>query len=221
MGFESVIEYVMELIRNTGSLGVFIGVLIESVLAPIPSPLIIMAAGFIMLPAKVGIFEIIIPLIFTITLPGAIASTLGSYIGYGIGYFGGKPLIKRFEWLLGVSWDELDKAAKYFQKGIKDELIILLARAVPIMPLSVFSALAGVLRFEIKKFTLFTFLGTLIRIFILGIIGWLMGSAYQVAAENIDNLEIIGYVIIAAMVSVGIYFLYKNKKKKQKNIKKN
>ncbi|MFA5303780.1 MAG: VTT domain-containing protein [Candidatus Nanoarchaeia archaeon] len=216
MGFEAVIEYVMELIRTTGSLGVFIGVLIESVLAPIPSPLIIMAAGFIMLPANAGILEIIVPLLFTITLPGAIASTLGSYIGYGIGYYGGKPLIKKFEWLLGVSWDELDKAAKYFQKGIKDEIIIFLARAIPIMPLSVFSALAGVLRFEIKKFTLFTFLGTLVRVFVLGIIGWIMGSAYSQMANNIDSWEIIGYCIIALMVAVGIYYLYKNKKKAKK-----
>ena len=216
MGFEAVIEYVMELIRTTGSLGVFIGVLIESVLAPIPSPLIIMAAGFIMLPANAGILEILVPLIFTITLPGAIASTFGSYIGYGIGYYGGKPLIRRFEWLLGVSWEELDKAAKYFQKGIKDEIIIFLARAVPIMPLSVFSALSGVLRFEIKKFTLFTFLGTLVRVFVLGIIGWIMGSAYSQMAENIDSLEIIGYCIIALMVAVGIYYLYKNKKKAKK-----
>jgi membrane protein DedA with SNARE-associated domain len=220
MGFELVIEYITEMIRNTGSLGVFIGVLIESILAPIPSPLIIMAAGFIMLPSNVSIFEIMIPLLFTITLPGAIASTLGSYIGYAIGYFGGKPLIKKFEWLLGVSWDELDKAAKYFQKGIKDELIILLARAIPIMPLSVFSALSGVLRFEIKKFTLFTFLGTLIRIFVLGIIGWLMGSAYEQMANRIDSWEIIGYVIMAAMVGIGIYYLFKNKKRLKKYNKK-
>jgi membrane protein DedA with SNARE-associated domain len=220
MSFESLIESIMNLIRNTGSLGVFFGVLIESVLAPIPSPLIIMAAGFIMLPANVSILEILIPLIFTITLPGAVASTLGSYIGYGIGYYGGKPLIKRFEWLLGVSWDELDKAAKYFQKGIKDEIIIFLARAIPIIPLSVFSALAGVLRFEIKKFTLFTFLGAMLRVFILGIIGWLMGSAYELAAQSIDSLEIIGYCLIAAMVAFGIYYIFKNRKKFKK-IKKN
>jgi membrane protein DedA with SNARE-associated domain len=216
MSFESAIEYIMELIRNTGSLGVFVGVLIESMIAPIPSPLIIMAAGFIMLPANASFFGILIPLIFTITLPGAIASTLGSYIGYGIGYYGGKPLIKRFEWLLGVSWDELDKAAKHFQKGIKDEVMIFLARAIPIMPLSVFSALSGVLRFEIKKFTLFTFLGTLVRIFILGIIGWIMGSAYAQMAQSIDSMEIIGYIILAAMVGLGIYFLYKNKNKAKK-----
>jgi membrane protein DedA with SNARE-associated domain len=213
MSFESAVEYIMELIRNTGSLGVFVGVLIESVIAPIPSPLIIMAAGFIMLAANASFLEILMPLIFTIVLPGAIASTLGSYIGYGIGYYGGKPLIKRFEWMLGVSWDELDKAAKHFQKGIKDELIIFLARAIPIIPLSVFSALSGVLRIGIKKFTIFTFFGAFVRVFILGIIGWIMGSAYAQIAQSIDNLEIIGYFAIAVLIALGIYYLIRNKKK--------
>jgi len=43
-----------------------------------------------------------------------------------------------------------------------------------------------------------------------------MGSAYSQMAENIDSLEIIGYCIIALMVAVGIYYLYKNKKKAKK-----
>ncbi len=213
MDFSSAIDYIMNLIKSSGPLGVFVGVLIESVLAPLPSPLIIMAAGFIMLPANVSFLEILLPLAFTIVLPGAIASTIGSYIGYFIGYFGGKPLIKRFEWLLGVSWEELDSAAKYFQKGYSDSLIIFLARAVPIVPLSVFSALAGVIRIKLKNFTIYTFLGAILRIFILGILGWLMGSAYESAAQSVDDLELIGYAIIAALVALGIYYLLKNRKK--------
>jgi membrane protein DedA with SNARE-associated domain len=150
-------------------------------------------------------------------LPGAIASTIGSYIGYFIGYFGGKPLIKRFEWLLGVSWEELDNAANYFQKGYSDGLIIFFARAIPIIPLSVFSALAGVIRIKLKNFTIYTFLGAILRIFILGILGWLMGSAYESAAQNVDDLELIGYGIIALLVIFGIYYLFKNRKKFKKS----
>jgi len=219
MDFSSIIEYIMGIIKSSGPLGVFVGVLIESVLAPLPSPLIIMAAGFIMLEANVPFFEILLPLTLTIVLPGAIASTIGSYIGYSIGYFGGKPLIKRFEWLLGVSWEELDSAAKYFQKGYSDSLIIFFARAIPIVPLSVFSALAGVIRIKLNNFTIYTFLGAIFRIFILGIIGWIMGSAYESAAKSVDNLELIGYVILAALVALGIYYLLKNRKR-LKTIKK-
>lgn len=216
-GFESIIAFVLEMIRSSGPWGVFIGVMIESVLAPIPSPVVIMAAGFIMLEPGVSFLQILVPLILTITIPGAVASTLGAFIGYGIGYYGGKPLIKKFEWLLGVSWDELDKGMKYFQKGAKDEAVVFLARAIPIIPLSVFSAVAGVLRLDTKKFTLFTFLGTLVRVFMLGILGWLFGSAYNEIALKIDSYEIIGIILIVAAVAGLFYYLWKKNKKSKKN----
>jgi len=199
----------LELIRTSGAWGVMLGVLVESVIAPIPSPVIIMAAGFIMLPASANFAQIIIPLLLTITLPGAFATTVGSYIGYGVGYFGGKPLIQKMEWLLGVSWDDLNNGIKYFQKGLKDELIVFTARAVPIIPLSVFSAVAGVTRINVKTFTIFTFLGALVRVFILGIAGWLLGAAYGELATQINALENIGLILIIGLVILIFFLVYK------------
>jgi len=204
-----ILNYVLELIRTSGAWGVMLGVLVESVIAPIPSPVIIMAAGFIMLPASANFAQIIIPLLLTITLPGAFATTVGSYIGYGVGYFGGKPLIQKMEWLLGVSWDDLNNGIKYFQKGLKDELIVFTARAVPIIPLSVFSAVAGVTRINVKTFTIFTFLGALVRVFILGIAGWLLGAAYGELATQINALENIGLILIIGLVILIFFLVYK------------
>ncbi|MBN1923439.1 MAG: VTT domain-containing protein [Nanoarchaeota archaeon] len=209
MALEEIVNYVLELIRSSGAWGVIIGVLIESVLAPIPSPIIIMGAGFIMLPAGAAFIDVLAPLLLLITLPGALASTIGSFIGYFIGYFGGKPLIKRFEWLLGVSWEELSKGIKYFQKGIKDEFLIFTARAVPIIPLSVFSAVAGVLRINIKSFAIFTFLGALVRLFFLGIIGWLLGSAYENLAVKINTWENIGLVFLIGALLAVFFLVYR------------
>ncbi len=216
INLNDIMDYIISLIRTSGSWGVVVGVMVESLLAPIPSPLIILAAGFIMLPQGVPFSEILLPLIFTITLPGAIATTIGSYIGYSIGYYGGKPLIKRFEWLLGVSWEELNKGVKYFQKGYSDELIIFLARAIPIIPLSIFSATAGVLRINFVSFTVFTFLGSLIRVFILGLIGWMVGSAYESVALSIDKLESVGTVIVFGLLIYLFFILYKRKKEKKR-----
>ena len=212
MLLNDIINYIISLIRTSGPWGVVAGVMIESLLAPIPSPLIIMAAGFIMLPPNVPISSIIVPLILTITIPGALATTLGSYIGYGIGYFGGKPLIKKMEWFLGVSWEELNKGMRYFQKGYSDEIIIFFARAIPIVPLSIFSATAGVLRVDAKTFTLCTFLGSLLRVFLLGLFGWLMGSAYESYAMKLDKLENIGIVLILGIVIYVLFSIYKRKK---------
>jgi len=221
MDLASIVNSVLEMIRSSGAWGVVIGVLIESVLAPIPSPIIIMGAGFILLPASATFLQILAPLFLKIIIPGAIATTVGSFIGYGIGYFGGKPLIQKLEWFLGVSWDELNSGIKYFQKGISDEVIIFSARALPVIPLSVFSAVAGVLRIDVKKFTIFTLLGAVVRTFILGILGWVLGSAYEELATKINVWENIGLIFLLALIVIVFFLIYKRvKSKKEKKLKK-
>lgn len=215
MAFEDLVNYVIELIRATGAWGVIIGVFLESIIAPIPSPLVIMAAGFILLPASAGFLEILPALVFQIMIPGAVASTIGAYIGYGIGYYGGKPLINKFKWMLGVSFEELDEGVSKLEKG-KEEWIIFSMRALPVIPLSVFSAVTGVLRTNIKKFTIYTFLGALVRVFILGILGWLMGAAYQEVAKSIDFMEQVGLIILLGVIALIFYLIYRAKHKKKK-----
>ena len=216
MAFEELVTNIIELIKGSGAMGVVIGVLIESVLAPIPSPLIIMAAGFLLLPAGVSFIDILIPLIFMIVIPGALASTLGSFIGYAIGYYGGKPLIKKFNWLLDISWDELEDGVNKFGKGNRDEITIFTARALPVIPLSVFSGVAGVLRLNIKTFTLYTFLGTLVRVFILGVLGWVVGSAYAEIASGIEFMEQVGLFALLSTLAIILYLFYKKIKAKRK-----
>ncbi len=209
---EELVNYILELIRNTGSWGVVLGVFIESVLAPIPSPIIIMGAGFILLPGDFSFIQILPDLLLLITIPGAIATTIGSYIGYGIGYYGGKPLINKFEWLLGVSFEELEKGVSLLSKGPGDEATIFFFRALPIFPLSVFSAVAGLTRISWQKFTVFTFLGALVRVFVLGVIGWFMGNAYTMVAEQVELMEKIGTVILIGLIIIGFFYLYRKKK---------
>ena len=90
-----ILNWIMDSIRAHGAWSVFAGVIIESVIVPIPSPLIIMGAGFVLISPELRFVHALVPIILQIVLPGAIASTLGSYIGYAIGYYGGKPLVDR------------------------------------------------------------------------------------------------------------------------------
>jgi len=60
MWVEDLVSWTLEAIKNLGGFGVFIGVLLESIIAPIPSPLVIMAAGFILIPAGIPVPEALI-----------------------------------------------------------------------------------------------------------------------------------------------------------------
>ena len=153
-----ILNWIMDSIRAYGAWSVFAGVIIESVIVPIPSPLIIMGAGFILISADLKFLEALTPILVQIVLPGAIASTLGAYIGYAIGYYGGKPMVDRWERFLGFSWRDVEALERRFKSGQVITSIFLL-RALPIFPLSVISAAAGLLRLPLKQFSLWTSMG--------------------------------------------------------------
>jgi membrane protein DedA with SNARE-associated domain len=195
----AILNWIMDSIRAYGPWSVFIGVIIESVIVPIPSPLIIMGAGFILISPELNFMGALAPIIVQIVLPGTIASTLGAYIGYGIGYLGGKPLVDRWERFLGFRWADVEAMERRFRSGQVNTSIFLL-RAVPIFPLSVISAGAGLLRLPIKQFSLWTFYGTIPRCLLLAYLGWGLGETYRSIALGIDRAEALMSILLIAAI---------------------
>ena len=200
-----IMNWIMDSIRAYGPWSVFAGVIIESVIVPIPSPLIIMGAGFILISADLTFFAALVPILLQIVLPGAVASTLGAYIGYAIGYYGGKPMVDRWERLLGFSWKDVESLEKRFRDGQVNTTIFFL-RALPVFPLSVISAAAGLLRLPVKQFSLWTFYGTIPRCLLLAYLGWGLGETYQGIAKGIDKAEgIVSGILVVAIMGVIIW----------------
>ena len=205
----------MELMRAHGQLAVFVGVMIEQIIVPIPSPLIIMGAGAILILPNLSIPDAFLQILWIIVLPGAIASTLGSYIGYMISFYGGKALVLRFQRFLDVDWDEIGNLEKRFQ-GKMEALSIFLSRAIPVFPISLVSIFAGLLRIPLKTFTVYTFLGSIFRCLFLAFVGWWIGATYEKVATRLDSVEtMVSIVMLIAMVGIlGYLYYYKLRKKK-------
>ena len=186
-------------------MSVFVGVIIESIVVPIPSPLIIMGAGAILIDPSPSFFQSF-PLIFLqIVVPGAVASTMGAYLGYGVGYWGGKPVIERCERFLGFGWEDVSSMERRFVKG-KAELIIFSLRALPIVPLSLISVVAGTIRMPIYPFTIWTLMGSIPRCLLLGFMGWLMHDTYVSIANRFNFIEgLVSGVIVISVVILVIY----------------
>jgi len=209
-----VTHWIMESMRAHGQLAVFIGVMIEQIIVPIPSPVIIMGAGAILVAPEISIPNAFLQILWIIVLPGTFASTLGSFIGYTISYYGGKVVVVRFQRFLGVDWDEIGNLEKRFQ-GKKEALSIFLARAIPVFPISLVSIFAGLFRIPIRPFTLYTFLGSIFRCFFLAFVGWWIGSTYEKVATRLDSAEtIVSIIMLVAMVAVLGYLYLKLRKKK-------
>jgi membrane protein DedA with SNARE-associated domain len=202
-------QWIMELMRTHGQLSVFIGVIVEQIIVPIPSPLIVMGAGALLIPPGLSIPSSFLQILWIIVLPGTIASTLGSYIGYLISYYGGKALVVRFQRFLGVDWKEIENLEKRFQ-GKKEALSIFISRAVPVFPISLVSIFAGLLRVPVRPFTFYTFLGSIFRCFFLGFVGWWIGATYEKVATQLDSVEtIISILMLIVMGGVLGYLYYK------------
>jgi membrane protein DedA with SNARE-associated domain len=164
-----------------------------------------MGAGFVLISPDLLFVQALPPIILQIVLPGAIASTLGAYIGYAIGYYGGKPLVDRWEKFLGFSWNDVEALERRFQAGQVNTTIFFL-RALPIFPLSVISAAAGLLRLPLNQFSLWTFYGTVPRCLFLAYLGWGLGETYQTIARGIDKAEgIVSGVLILSIFAAIIW----------------
>nr|WP_282730378.1 VTT domain-containing protein [Methanobacterium alcaliphilum] len=182
-----------------GSLGVFLGSFIEEIIAPIPSTLIIMGSSFFMMHGAPVNAITVLQLFFYVCIPASLGLTLGSLFLYGIGYSIGKPFINRWGHYLGFSWDDVEKTQKKFEESKSDDMVLLTLRAIPIIPSIAISTFCGIVRYKIKNYILITFLGSLVRAFILGFIGWQFGRFYEQIADQIavyENLVIIGLVIL-------------------------
>ena len=202
----------MELMRTHGQLSVFIGVIVEQIIVPIPSPLIVMGAGALLISPDFSIPSAFLQILWVIVLPGTIASTLGSYIGYLISYYGGKALVVRYQRFLGVDWEEIEKLEKRFQ-GKREALSIFFSRAIPVFPISLVSIFAGLLHVPIRPFTLYTFLGSIFRCLFLGFVGWWVGATYEKVATQLDSAEtIISILMLIVMGGVLGYLYYKFRK---------
>ncbi len=190
-----------------GSLGVFLGSLIEEIIAPIPSTLVILGSSFfIMQGVPIGL-ESVFSLILYVSIPAALGLTMGSLFLYAIGYFIGKPFISRWGKYLGFSWDDLEKTQEKFAESKNDDIALFSLRAIPVVPSIAISTFCGIIRYKIKNYIVITFLGSIVRASILGFLGWQFGRFYESIADKIAIYEDI--VIIGLIIAIIAYIIYK------------
>ncbi len=213
MGFS--IENFIEALKSMGGLGVFIGVILEAVLAPIPSPLIPLAAGALLIPADASLTVVFYQSFTVVALWGAFGATVGALIPYGIAYFGGRLIIEKYGGYFGFSWEEVEKIQKKLERMKYDEAVLFICRLVPVIPLSPISLLFGVVRFSTARFLVLTFLGAIPRYFVLAVLGWYFKSAYIQLADLMGFYETIITILIACIV-IFAFIMIRKRRNKQK-----
>ena len=196
-------ELVTELYNAVGYVGVAIWVAIESVIIPIPSELVLPFAGFL-----VGEGSSLEPLtgqpwnLALTTIAGTIGAVVGALVAYGIGFFGGRPIIERFGRYLGISAEDLDRTETFFQRhGGKAAF---LGRMVPVIR-SLVSFAAGVAKMPLAPFVLFTALGSLPWTLLLVFAGQQLGSNWEAIGTVLKQFE---YAVLGLLVAIAIAWIW-------------
>jgi membrane protein DedA with SNARE-associated domain len=205
-----IIAWAFGIVQAYGVWSVFFVVILEELLIPIPSPLVIMGAGYIIIPAGISVNDALWRSFWLIALPASIASTIGSFFTYGIGYYGGKPLVTKMHRFIGVSWEDIKNQEKKLEKGKRVWMTIGILRAIPFFPIAIVSLAAGVLRLSWKKYAAATFIGSIPRTFVLGFLGWWVGSEFMAFAGQLNILE---NLMVIAILCIVVYLLYRYRHK--------
>jgi membrane protein DedA with SNARE-associated domain len=181
--------WIMGVISSMGYGGIVLLMAIESACIPLPSEIIMPFAGFLVSKGEMTLFGI--------ALAGAIGCVVGSIPAYYLGMFGGRPLVEKYGKYVLISHKDLDMADRWFaQHG---EIIIFIARLLPAV--RTFIAFpAGVARMDMKKFIVYTFVGSFIWCWALGYVGMKMG-------ENWESLKVYFHEFHYVIAAMGLIFV--------------
>lgn len=199
MLFERLSEIFTSVIASTGYFGIFLLMTLESMVAPVPSELVMPFAGFLVADGTLNIWLVIIV--------SSIASLFGSLISYYIAFFGGNELIHRFGKFVFLDKEELEWTGRWFKS--RGSITILLSRFVPVVR-HLISMPAGLARMNIARFTLYTFIGATTWNTILLVIGMQLRERWELVHSYSRQLDILIVVFLALAV---LYVVYKHVKR--------
>lgn len=207
----SVMTILEQFFMNNGALGVFLGSILEQIIAPIPSSIVVLGSSFLIMKGTFFSLESIKTLFLNIVIPAATGVTLGSLVYYGLSYKIGTPFIERAGKYLGVSVKDIEGVEKRVKQSNYENLFLFFARCLPIIPSIAISLFCGIIKYPVRNYLIITFFGALVQASILGIIGWQFGNVYISLADNISFLNNIITVII--VVAIIVYIIKKKKGK--------
>jgi membrane protein DedA with SNARE-associated domain len=136
----------------------------------------------------------------TMALAGLLGNTLGSLAGWGIGAYGGRPLLERRGRWLHASPERLDRAERWFDRF--GPFAVLVGLSTPVVR-SFIAIPAGIFRVPFVRFAVLALVGCIPWCFGLTGAGWALGKSYNRLHHDFKYV----YFALAAIAVAGIAFL--------------
>ena len=186
------IEILKSHLAHHGYLTVAVALLLENAGIPVPGETILLLASFLAYSRH----ELSLPLII---LTGTIAATLGDNLGFTMGHYGGRPLLRRYQSFFRISDETVARAEKMLQQY--GSPLIFVARFIFGLRV-VAGPLAGALGMHWAQFALYNFLGAALWVTVIASVGYFFGSQWQTLIHVMRGANLVFLVIVIAAVGV-------------------
>lgn len=199
-------NWITSLLGNLNYGTIFLLMLLESTVIPVPSELVVSPAAY---HAADGNLDIWLVVLFA-----TLGADVGASINYAAGYWLGRPIIYKFansRWghLCLLNQEKVEKSEKYFyDHGV---VATLTGRLIPGIR-HLISIPAGLSKMHYWKFLLYTTIGAGAWHSILAILGWWLHT-FVPEDQLVDKIneygEYIKYAILGLTILAAVYFTAK------------
>jgi membrane protein DedA with SNARE-associated domain len=194
--FGIIANFVLATINYLGYGGVFVMMVLESMVFPAPSELIMPFAGY---SASQGTFNLILVIVVS-----TLGSIVGSLISYYIGKLWGTKLILRYGKYFLVREEDLHRTEDWFDRH--GDITVFFFRLVPVVR-HLISLVAGLAEMDLKRFVIYTLAGAAIWNSIMAYLGFYLGNNWHLITQYSDELSLFIVVIIVLAV---IWFIVRH-----------
>jgi membrane protein DedA with SNARE-associated domain len=196
---DSFVHFATNVVNDLGLIGIFLLMLAESACIPIPSEATMLFAGF---SVSEGHYSLL-----AITIAGVAGNLVGSWIAYGVGYYGRMELVERHAHKLHIKPSHVEWADRWFSRY--GEATVFFTRLLPIIRTFI-SLPAGIARMPFWRFTLFTLLGCIPWVFLLGFVGDQVGHNWT---QWKDSLRYVDYAVVVLAVAGIVYVVVRRRRR--------
>ena len=187
----SILELLRSAVVDYGYWAVAGALLLENAGVPAPGETILLLASFLAYSQH----ELQLRWIIVVA---TIAASLGDNLGFALGYYGGRPLLSRYQSIFRVRASSLERGERLFARY--GAVTVFLARFIFGMRILA-GPLAGVLRMSWRRFLIFNFLGATVWVTVISGAGYLFGRHWHLLERAIKKLDIAAIIFVLLLVA--------------------
>ncbi len=197
---ETVVTWLVDLVQHLGYPGIFIMTFLESTVAPIPSELTMIPAGYLISKGEMHFVPV-----FLLSIAGTVC---GSLFNYWMAYHFGRRFLMAYGKYMFFPPEKMEKLERYFRAH--GEISTFTGRLIPGLRHFI-SIPAGLAHMDLKRFCLFTGLGGSIWMFTLIVVGYVIGGNKELVKEYMPMITYATIAIVMAMIA-GYVIRHRRKK---------